>query len=93
MVCSATTSHLPALGNAADDAVVHAMHVGAVWIMFIALFGAAVLLLALCAIRKPAAAGGAPEPARDGGPTADETAPRAEAEDLTAREGDDVGTR
>ncbi|OHV40216.1 MULTISPECIES: hypothetical protein [Pseudofrankia] len=38
-------------------------------------------------------AGGAPEPARDGGPTADETAPRAGAEDLTAREGADVGTR
>src|SRR3954454_20845433 len=44
----ATTSHLPALGHAADDAFVHAMHVGAVWIMFVALFGAAVLRLALC---------------------------------------------
>ncbi|WP_433413711.1 hypothetical protein ACQP1V_31940 [Microtetraspora malaysiensis] len=33
------------------------------------------------------------EPAWDGGPTADETAPGAGAEDLTAREGDDVGTR
>lgn len=89
----ATTSHLPALGHAADDAFVHAMHVGAVWIMFVAFVGAAVLLLALRSVRKPAAAGGAPETARDGGPTADETAPRAGAEDLTAREGDDVGTR
>ncbi|MGW0810291.1 MFS transporter [Nonomuraea sp. NPDC002799] len=71
----ATTSHLPALGHAADDAYVHAMHAGAVWIMFIALFGAAVLLRALRSVRKPAAAGGAPEPARDGGPTTDETAP------------------
>jgi hypothetical protein len=69
------------------------MHVGAVWIMFVALFGAAVLLLALRAVRKPATAGGEPEPARDGGPTADETAPRAGAEDLTAREGAGVGTR
>ncbi|MFG1752022.1 MFS transporter [Streptosporangium sandarakinum] len=50
-------------------------------------------LLALRSVRKPAAAGGAPEPARGGGPTADETAPRAGAEDLTAREGDYVGTR
>ena len=69
------------------------MHVGAVWIMFIALFGAAVLLVALRSVRESAAAGGEPEPARDGGPTADKAAPRAGAEDLTAREGDNVGTR
>ncbi|MCO5996670.1 MFS transporter [Actinoallomurus rhizosphaericola] len=71
----------------------HAMHVGAVWIMFVALFGAAVLLLALRSVRKPAAAGGVPEPARDGGPTADQAAPRAGAENLTAREGAGVGSR
>ncbi|MFJ8504968.1 MFS transporter [Streptomyces avermitilis] len=90
---AATTSHLPALGHAADDAFVHAMHVGAVWIMFIALLGAAVLLLALRSVRKPGVAGGEPDLARDGGPTADEAAPRAGAEGRPAREGDDVGTR
>ncbi|WP_221890977.1 MFS transporter [Microbispora sp. KK1-11] len=49
--------------------------------------------IALRAVRKPAAAGGAPEPARDGGPTADETAPRSGVEDLTPREGAGVGAR
>lgn len=52
----------PALARAADEAFVHAMHVGAVWIMVIALAGAAVLLLALRPPRKPPASTPAPEP-------------------------------
>ncbi|MGW3951152.1 MFS transporter [Streptomyces sp. NPDC004752] len=90
---AATTTHLPALGRAADDAFVHAMHVGAVWIMFVALLGAAVLLLALRSVGEPAPVGGEAEPARNGGPTADKAAPRAGAEGRPTREGDDVGTR
>ncbi|MGW7412021.1 MFS transporter [Streptomyces sp. NPDC054863] len=43
----ATTTDRPALAHAADDAFLHAMHVGAVWIMLITLLGAAVLTIAL----------------------------------------------
>lgn len=42
----------PALVQAADNAFIHAMHVGAVWIAAIALLGAIVLLLTLPAARK-----------------------------------------
>ncbi|MGX1310740.1 EmrB/QacA subfamily drug resistance transporter [Streptomyces calvus] len=56
----ATTVDQPALAQAADHAFIHAMHVGAVWIMLIALFGAAVLLFALSAGGKKK--GPAPEP-------------------------------
>ncbi|MBE8519545.1 MFS transporter [Amycolatopsis sp. H6(2020)] len=42
----------PALAQAADDAFVHAMHVGAVWIAVIALLGAVVLLVTLPAAGK-----------------------------------------
>ncbi|MEV6559846.1 MFS transporter [Nocardia sp. NPDC051756] len=41
------------LVRAADDAFIHAMHVGAVWTMFIALAGAAVLVIALRPKRAP----------------------------------------
>ncbi|WP_410658806.1 hypothetical protein [Amycolatopsis sp. lyj-112] len=43
----ATALHRPALAQAADDAFIHAMHVGAGWIAVIALLGAVVLLTAL----------------------------------------------
>jgi hypothetical protein len=49
----ATTIHRPALAQAADNAFIHAMHVGAGWIMLIALFGAAVLVIALRPAGKP----------------------------------------
>ncbi|MFH0520629.1 MFS transporter [Streptomyces sp. M41] len=97
----AAMTHRPALGRAADDAFVHAMHVGAVWIMCITLLGAAVLLLALRSIHKPTAAdegepGSQPEPVRGGGPIVDEAAPRAGegagADARLAFEGDDTGT-
>ncbi|MEU8892289.1 MFS transporter [Streptomyces sp. NPDC048442] len=57
----ATATDRPALAHAADDAFIHAMHVGAVWIMLVALFGAAVLVFAL----RPAgrSASTAPDPA------------------------------
>ncbi|MEU8539385.1 MFS transporter [Streptomyces sp. NPDC048717] len=44
---AATALHRPALARAADDAFLHAMHVGAGWIAAVALLGAAVLLMAL----------------------------------------------
>ncbi|MEV7960269.1 MFS transporter [Streptomyces sp. NPDC087532] len=88
----ATATHRPALAHAADGAFVHAMHVGAVWIMFIALFGAAVLLIALRSDRKPTAAGREPERDQEAGPAAHEASPRAGAEVPPAREGDDVGS-
>ncbi|MEK8142242.1 hypothetical protein NKH18_06145 [Streptomyces sp. M10(2022)] len=50
----AAAIHRPALAHAADDAFVHAMHVGAAWIMLVALFGAAVLAIALRPVGKPA---------------------------------------
>ncbi|MDL4773546.1 MFS transporter [Actinomadura xylanilytica] len=43
----------PGLAHAADDAFIHAMHVGTVWTMLIALSGAAVLVIALRPARKP----------------------------------------
>lgn len=44
---TADAAGLPDLARAADDAFIHAMHVGAVWTMLIALAGAAVLAIAL----------------------------------------------
>ncbi|MFF2196742.1 MFS transporter [Streptomyces sp. NPDC058157] len=50
----ATAAGRPALARAADDAFVHALHVGAGWIAAVALLGAAVLLITLPAagVRK-----------------------------------------
>lgn len=48
----ATTAHRPSLAQAADDAFIHAMHVGAGLIAGIALVGAVVLLIALPAAGK-----------------------------------------
>ncbi|MEU5582639.1 MFS transporter [Streptomyces huasconensis] len=59
----ATEAHRPSLARAADDAFVHAMHVGAAWIMLIALCGAAVLVVALRPDGKPK--NRAPEPDHD----------------------------
>ncbi|MFE3492235.1 MFS transporter [Streptomyces sp. NPDC059175] len=56
----AATLDQPTLTQAADHAFIHSMHVGAVWIMLIALFAAAVLLLALPATGKEKSP--APEP-------------------------------
>ncbi|GAA2098294.1 MFS transporter [Streptomyces albiaxialis] len=56
----AATTHRPALGRAADDAFIHALHVGAAWIMLITLAGAAVLLFALRPAPETPAADDAP---------------------------------
>ncbi|MBD0422971.1 MFS transporter [Streptomyces sp. TRM S81-3] len=56
----ATTIHRPSLAQAADNAFIHAMHVGAGWIAAIALLGAAVLLITLPAAGKKK--GPTPEP-------------------------------
>lgn len=48
----ATAAHRPALARAADDAFIHAMHVGAGWIAVIALLGSVVLLIALPAVGR-----------------------------------------
>ncbi|MEU5838351.1 MFS transporter [Streptomyces diacarni] len=49
---AAATADRPALAQSADHAFIHAMHVGVVWIMFIALFATAVLAYALSAAKK-----------------------------------------
>ncbi|MFE4310313.1 MFS transporter [Streptomyces sp. NPDC056891] len=56
----ATAIDRPALAQAADDAFIHAMHVGAGWIAVVALLGAAVLLMTLPAVQKKK--GPIPEP-------------------------------
>ncbi|MFE7586083.1 MFS transporter [Streptomyces gardneri] len=56
----AATVHRPTLAQAADDAFIHAMHVGAGWIAVITLLGAAVLLITLPAAGKKK--GSIPEP-------------------------------
>ncbi|MFF8830390.1 MFS transporter [Streptomyces sp. NPDC015131] len=48
----AATLDRPALAHAADRAFIHAMHIGAVWIMIIALVATAVLVIALSAAGK-----------------------------------------
>ncbi|MEV4869766.1 MFS transporter [Streptomyces syringium] len=56
----ATTVHRPSLAQAADQAFIHAMHVGAGWIAAVVLLGAAVLLITLPAAGKKKAP--TPEP-------------------------------
>ncbi|MFI9507964.1 MFS transporter [Nocardia sp. NPDC052566] len=62
---AAAAIHRPDLAGAADDAFIHAMHVGAVWTMLIALAGAAVLAIAVRPNRIPIASQpiDVPEPA------------------------------
>lgn len=59
----ATTVHQPALARAADDAFIHAMHVGAGWIAATVLLGAVVLLITLPSAGK--AESPVPEPERE----------------------------
>ncbi|MGW7084467.1 MFS transporter [Streptomyces sp. NPDC054871] len=66
----ATTIHRPTLAQAADDAFVHAMHVGAVWIAAIALLGAVVLLITLPAAGKRTGKKEGPIPEVSGAPAA-----------------------
>ncbi|MBH1934154.1 MFS transporter [Streptomyces sp. AV19] len=82
----ATATHRPALAHAADDAFIHAMHVGAVWIMLIALSGAAVLVMAMRPAGKPA--GPVQEPNHDRGPAGETT--RSGADGRPASEDDGV---
>lgn len=56
----ANVIHRPTLAQAADNAFIHAMHVGAGWIAVIALLGAVVLLITLPAVEKKK--GPIPEP-------------------------------
>lgn len=55
---TAAALHRPDLAAAADDAFIHALHVGALWTMAFALTGAAVLAVAL----RPERVTAAPEP-------------------------------
>ncbi|CAM5451208.1 MFS transporter OS=Streptomyces alboniger OX=132473 GN=CP975_33540 PE=4 SV=1 [Streptomyces alboniger] len=75
---AAAATHRPALAHAADDAFLHAMRVGAVWVMCVALVGAAVLALALRTTRTSAA------PLPEGG---------GEADGRSVRQGRDAGSR
>ncbi|MFF9506337.1 MFS transporter [Streptomyces sp. NPDC014724] len=67
----AAATHQPALVHAANDAFIHAMHVGAVWIMVIGLLGAAVLALSLRPAEEPAKSA-APEPGPEHDPEGSE---------------------
>ncbi|MFB7394953.1 MFS transporter [Streptomyces sp. NPDC056191] len=58
----AAAVHRPALAEAADDAFIHAMRVGAGWIAVVVLLGAAVLLLALPAAEKKTVRTREPDP-------------------------------
>ncbi|MFF8643104.1 MFS transporter [Streptomyces sp. NPDC015345] len=62
----ATATDRPTLVHAADDAFVHAMHVGAVWVMLVALVGAAVLVTALRPTGKPTEAAQEPTMSESG---------------------------
>lgn len=63
----ATAVNRPTLAHAADDAFIHAMHVGAVWVTLIALCGAAVLAISLRPARKPTGPVRNPDHDREGG--------------------------
>lgn len=103
----AAAAHRPALAHAADDAFVHAMHVGAAWILLVALVGAAVLVaavrragepegLAPTAPRNPVPSRN-PDPAHDPGPVHDPHPGRhgtlSGADGQPAYDGDDVPNR
>ncbi|MEV0126389.1 MFS transporter [Streptomyces sp. NPDC050703] len=68
---AAAASHRPGLARAADDAFVHAMHVGAVWVMLVALVGAAVLAASL----RSGGTAGSPRPAGPARRTGTEKSP------------------
>ncbi|MEU2792559.1 MFS transporter [Streptomyces sp. NPDC007100] len=82
----------PALARAADDAFIHAMHVGAVCIMLIALFGAAVLVLSLRPAEKSAESVHEPESDRENSNSVTGAAARPETDGQTARKGDVVSS-
>ncbi|MFD3418289.1 MFS transporter [Streptomyces decoyicus] len=89
----ATAIHRPALAHAADDAFIHAMHVGAVWIMLIALSGAAVLVIALRPAGKPTGLVREPDYDRGGSRSVAGAASHSAADQQPAHEGDGVGGR
>ncbi|MFH9420523.1 MFS transporter [Streptomyces sp. NPDC017529] len=88
----ATEIDRPALARAADDAFIHAMHVGAVWIMFIALFGAAVLVLSLRPAEKSAEPVQEPESDRESSYSVTGAASHSWPDTPPARQGDDVSS-
>ncbi|MEU7899921.1 MFS transporter [Nonomuraea sp. NPDC049152] len=88
----ATAIHRPTLAHAADDAFIQAMHVGAVWIMLIALFGAAVLVIALRPVGKPTGLVQEPDYDRGGSRSVTGATPHSGADNQPAYEGDDVGS-
>ncbi|WP_326623184.1 MFS transporter [Streptomyces decoyicus] len=87
----ATTLHRPALAHAADDAFIHALHVGAALIMLIALVGAAVLVIALRPVGKPTGLVRESDNVRGGGRSVTGATPHSGADSQPAYEGDDVG--
>ncbi|MEV0368999.1 MFS transporter [Streptomyces sp. NPDC050636] len=88
----ATAIHRPTLAHAADDAFIHAMHVGAAWIMLIGLFGAAVLVIALRPVGKSTGLVQEPEYDRGGSRSVNGATPHSRADNQPAREGDDVSS-
>ena len=87
----ATALHRPALAHAADDAFIHALHVGAALIMLIALFGAAVLVIALRPAGKPTGLVRGSDSVRGGGRSVTGATPHSGADSQPAYECDDVG--
>ncbi|MDG4862339.1 MFS transporter [Streptomyces sp. T-3] len=86
----ATEIDRPRLAHAADEAFIQAMHVGAVWIMLIALFGAAVLAIALRPVAQPTGQG--QKSGGGGSSSAPVATSHSGADRRPAHEGDDVSS-
>ncbi|MFI6169325.1 MFS transporter [Nocardia sp. NPDC051052] len=84
--------HQSTLAQAADHAFIHAMHVGAVWIMLAALLGVAVLVFALGRVGKSTVSAPEPDRGRVGIRSATGAAPRSGTDNQSAYEGADLGS-
>jgi hypothetical protein len=80
----------PTLAQAADHAFIHAMHVGAVWIMLIALFAAAVLVFALRPVGRLTGSAQKPDDGRGSSRSAAGAAPRAGTDNQSTYSGADM---
>ncbi|MEX2969156.1 hypothetical protein [Streptomyces sp. C184] len=86
----AATLDRPTLAQAADHAFIHAMHVGAVWIMLIALFAAAVLVFALRPVGRLKGSAPKPDDGRGSSRSAAEATPRAGTDNKSTNAGADI---
>lgn len=86
----AATLDRPTLAQAADHAFIHSMHVGAVWIMLIALFAAAVLVFSLRPVGRLTGSAQKPDDGRGSSRSAAGAAPRAGADNQSTYSGADM---